>query len=538
MNVSKTQITSAAKEILSRWRAANSPSSAAELPALLTDLITTSDPWVIPQIAGALVSEGEIGRMAQDGIYHILRQLPPEGLPDFEQTFRRSWSEIPQWNSAWHNLERTQVNWLANSKHRTWLFGLCSFHPNGRIREVAVDYLSRQTNGDEIRFLILRLNDWVPTIRKLASRALMARLVPAKAAHSLDCSLLFDWLGTCGRSNHIPIIDRFKALFFQPECREALLNGLHSSTRRVRRFFLRMIETAPFPNGSDLLRSALVDSDPVNRLMVARQLLGRVGDSELMVLIRTLTRDPFMPIRRETILAVLRRNPVEAVSFLNAGLFDRHHSIRELCQFHLRNDHGQDVSLIYTKELEMGSRRRHIALRGLADTGSNPNPAPFLAALESTDPAERAAGVYALGKLNALPFKHALPALLDTSSKVSNQALQVLVTRPWESDPTSLATVFESDSPRHVRRNALTLLMAMEKWTCLPLLLRIAATDSLEGVRARKFLWKWLLNSGRATIQPSKAQNSDAQKALAETGSKLEPDLRSELINFLADFHP
>ena len=535
--MSKTQITSAAKEILSRWRAANSPSAAADLLALLTDLISTSDPWVIPQIAGALVSEGEIGRMAQDGIAQILRQVPPEGLPDFEQTFRRSWSEIPPWQTAWRNLERAQVYWLANRAHRTWLLGLCSFHPNGHIREVAVDGLSRQSDGHEIRFLILRLNDWVPTIRKLAYRALMARLVPAKAAHSLDCSLLFDWLGTCGRSNHVPIIDRFKALFFQPECREALLNGLHSSTRRVRRFFLRMIETVPLPGGSDLLRSALDDSDPVNRLVVARQLLGRVGDSELIVLVRTLTSDPFMPIRRETILAILRRNPVEAVAFLNEGLFDRHNSIRELCQFHLGNDHGQDVSLIYTRELEMDSRRRHIALRGLADTGSNPNPAPFLSALESTDPAQRAAGVNALGKLNALPFKRALPALLDSSAKVSNQALQVLVTRPWESDPTSLATVFESDSPRHVRRNALTLLMAMEKWTCLPLLLRIAATDSLEGIRTRKFLWKWLLNSGRANIQPSKAQHSDAQKAVAELVSKLEPDLRSELINFLADFY-
>ena len=59
-------------------------------------------------------------------------------------------------------------------------------HPNGHVREAAVDALGFSTSGVEIPFLAIRANDWVEQVAETAASLLAARLVRANRAAVLS----------------------------------------------------------------------------------------------------------------------------------------------------------------------------------------------------------------------------------------------------------------------------------------------------------------------------------------------------------------
>src|SRR6185312_3917797 len=50
------------------------------------------------------------------------------------------------------------------------VIGAASFHASGHVREAAVRLLDEVETGAELRFLLIRLNDWVPAVRSAAQR--------------------------------------------------------------------------------------------------------------------------------------------------------------------------------------------------------------------------------------------------------------------------------------------------------------------------------------------------------------------------------
>ena len=58
-----------------------------------------------------------------------------------------------------------------------------SLDANGFVREDAVKRLAKVATGEELPYLLLRLNDWVPQVRDAAREAVLARITPEYAPH-------------------------------------------------------------------------------------------------------------------------------------------------------------------------------------------------------------------------------------------------------------------------------------------------------------------------------------------------------------------
>ena len=95
--------------------------------------------------------------------------------------------------------------------------------------------LSRIRAGEELRFLLLRLNDWVAPVRDRARSAVLARIEPDYAVHFVACLPMVSRLGHLGRVDHGEVVGMVSDLLTRPSSLEALLAGVAHPDRDVRR---------------------------------------------------------------------------------------------------------------------------------------------------------------------------------------------------------------------------------------------------------------------------------------------------------------
>jgi len=138
---------------------------------------------------------------------------------------------------------------------------MASFHHSGYVREEAAKRLNRITTGIEIPFLLIRLDDWVSSVRDAAQKAINSRLDPAYCRSFITNLALIARLEATAKVHSEPIIKGIKELLLSPECQSGLSEALGSSDRFIRRASFRLAINSKGRNLSEVLRQALNDSD-------------------------------------------------------------------------------------------------------------------------------------------------------------------------------------------------------------------------------------------------------------------------------------
>ncbi len=166
--------------------------------------------------------------------YLLLFEMPPAELAAVDQE-SRTWSIRSEPIRKFHATIRAEAVFnLAPSPYFVSRLGLVSFHPNGHVREAAIQRLAEIHTGEELPFLLIRLNDWVMEVREKAHDAVILRMDPSYAEHFLRHIALVLRLEMCGRANR-RIVGEITAFLKGPECRSALESAAASGDRLVRR---------------------------------------------------------------------------------------------------------------------------------------------------------------------------------------------------------------------------------------------------------------------------------------------------------------
>ncbi len=126
-------------------------------------------------------------------MHSIIKDLAPLDLAALDQRVRNVSEYRYGIDPQWQKLRPSDVSRLATSKFATSLVGLASFHKSGYVRETATQQLALQRTGEELPFLLIRLNDWVSEVREVATKAVRARLEPSmRSIFSRITNLCFD----------------------------------------------------------------------------------------------------------------------------------------------------------------------------------------------------------------------------------------------------------------------------------------------------------------------------------------------------------
>lgn len=471
-------------------------------------------------------------------VHQLMSELSPLDLAALDQRVRGHDSYGYYVSQDWHNLRPSDVARLARSSFVVSLVGLTSFHYSGYVRQASVEELARQQVGRELPFLLIRLNDWVSQVRDVASTAVRARLEPPYAVHFLANMALVVRLRNCGRVDR-KFVEEVCALLKRPECSDVLQSGMTSTDKAIRRISFQLSAEADPSTRNAIIRAVMTDSDAVARSWAVRHFLPDVTPDELPSVIEPMLSDRFMPVRRDALWAVATKRPDLAAEPLRRALLDGHISMRETARQFLSVAGVADARSFYMDVTERGPEtKRCAAICGLGETGSASDVGLLSPFLVSSLPQLRRAAVYAVGKLNVEGCLTELTRLLsDTKASVSREALKALLPRVRRVPLSDLEGLLAYDPKLHVRRNALTLILHVEKWKKLPALLNASAdVDAKIAELAARGLRDWFFNYNRSFAEPTREDFNSIEASLRKVEAKLPLESAAELRDCLKTY--
>lgn len=489
--------------------------------SLIQRIGRTGEPAFLPELYPLVFSPNRhFAHVAAEAIRHLFPSLASRDYVRLDEEMRRVGPQV-----YWRLELRDIAGLEAFGEDAFWLYGLASCHGNGFLRQAGVERLASYRTGQELPFLLLRVNDWVGPVRTRALDAIRVRLTPTDAAAFVRWLPLVLRLEHTARWSHEDLVTDVEALLSLPASEAALRAGTRSPDRSVRRACYRLF-LAKTPPPDDVLKQALGDPDPTQRLVAARMLPPGPGIRSLLL---RLTRDRFPPIRATALWDLADRFPDEAEALLESALFDPSVSIRWVARRRLGAD--RDFAPVYRQAIEGPAASLQAAISGLGETGKAADAGVLLPSLTHSSAKIRRAAVRALGKLTKGEHVAAFErALRDHAPSVSAEARKALLDRPGLVAPEHLWDLFLREERRHVRQNVLLLLDRTSKWDRLVYLLQACADGDAE-IAAQALLrtGKWLEASNRGFTRPSVDQLHQAEEALERYGALLAPGIRNQL---------
>ena len=497
----------------------------------IEEIAASGEAEVIPYLLGfALSPDANVQRAATDAIGRLFVSVESTDYVQLDYLSRSALNHESKANLRWRNLKQSEVTFLAGMPHGGLLVRLATFHSYGYVRAAAVQELSSATDGSEIPFLLLRLNDWVEEVRNEALRVITPRANIDCARHFLRNLRLVYRLRQCRRDAHVQIIQTIEGVLKSPDALPLLKDGIASTDRWLRRTCFRLAVESQTPGSSSLLKDLLSHSDPVLRVWATRSMPRELADHDLRLLVQKLRRDPFMPVRCEALTILVDRLPDCANGELHDALWDVSASVRAVARYYLQQRGFEDFRTVYVNALQATTPRTlFVAIAGLGETGK-PNDATLLRPfLTSPSISLRKATLCSIAALDGEQFlDDLLLALTDAHIGVSKTARLALEPRSSLLDGDMLWKVFANERRFHVRKNVLLLLSRLPTWTRLPFIVQ-ACSDSDPDIAtiASQCLEHWRKSSNRSS--PTNGNLKMMQGLLTEYESCLDQNFVQEM---------
>jgi HEAT repeat protein len=463
-----------------------------------------------------LTRSRDIAREATRVIERLLECVKPAEYSRFDEYLRVGDLDWKWRRETWAELQVQDVKRLAKlSEGSASLLGVLSCHSSGYIRENAVRELGQFTSGVELPFLLVRVNDWVETVREIARAQVLARIRPGYAFAFLKWLPLVLRLRLTRRGKNEEIIERVKELFQSAEATHLLEAGRNSEDRLARRFCYEASLSGRLEGEDALLPTALQDSDFHIRAIAARALERRPPSAEGQRLLEAALRSRFSRVRHEALRSYAGKYPGSAEAELKRALLDPNISIREEAQFYLNRAAKFSVREFYIEQIATSSGKTLASsLSGLGEVGRKEDSALLSQYLAAKQPQVRAAALRAIAKLD-LGYDAAifLAALSDESAKVGREAAFGLQKRVNSVGGAKLWDAFNECKNPRARRGVLFLIARLSKWESLGYLLH-ALGDPDESVSEAAARYKARLERrwNRSFVPPTKDQ---AERLLA-----------------------
>jgi hypothetical protein len=501
---------------------------------VLAALVVSGDTGALRDlIAIALEQHGPNREACVAAVHALVKPLMPNRLPELDPWLRRSgcWSEA-HWEDGWHRLRPGDITRLpVGDSAALMLVGLCASHPNGHVREAAVQRLAAAHGGEELAFLLVRVNDWVPAVRLKARTALLDRITPANATTLLGHLQLVDRLAQASRVDHQDIVEAVQAALQTDSARPVLLEWLRAPDFHVRRRCFELAGAAVGGTPAWLLDAAIADRDVLVRRRAYQRASELADEHARDGYLERAVLDPFAPIRR---LAFqywsVRADPV-AERLCELMLCDRATELRADAQRWWKVRRQAPVVEFYRREVKVAQASRLVgALIGLAETGDSGDRElvhPFLAHRRTR---VRRAALRALCRLlvdEDVPVFES--ALLGDTAAIAAEAERCLQRRVTQVDLEN-AWAKAAARPAGVRVRVLRVCRSLAKWRHLGFLLH-GALDEDPTVRAfaLRDLVRWLASFNRSFVALAEGERAALQALLARARPALPAGLSREI---------
>ena len=450
-------------------------------------------------------------------ISELVNLVPWVELPWLDEFARHGWSHYA--DDGWHAITPRDIARISNSVNDCAVcLGVASLHPDGFVRQAALEQLCRSNKHEALPFLLIRLNDWVENVRRLAHSCVESRLRSEFAPSFVLALPLVLRLKSAKRADHQLLLDQITRLLKTETGLAALETSLPAADPVVRRFSYRLMGEASH-DLPKLIVQALEDPDPIVRRWGVEQ-IGRVADPEIRhALFDRALSDPVGGIRADVLTTFAEAFPADAHERMYRALLDQAASVRSIAQRWFTRTPDFQLSEFYRKHLHStDSSQLRAAISGLGEMGDDSDIASVLPFLNDRRVGVRHSAVHAIGRHARTGYtEHLVAAVFDPAPGVSRRATLALVPVIGLVDMPRLWAQMLESRPFHVRRNILTLVNHLPKWDRISLLLQATRdSDPQIAALAIRHVRRWIAHFNRSFLIPSAGQIGRIREVLGQ----------------------
>lgn len=486
-------------------------------------LVETEEPAAMPSLVRCLLSSSEaVRKHARIGIAELLQRVRMADVSDLGILFH---SYTWHYQEDWHRLTPSDVSRIAgemNEFGHMAVLAILSFHFSGFVRQEALRQLSHCSDGSEVPFIVVRLNDWVDQVASLARDVFECRITRSYSSHLVRSLPLIVRLDRMSRRDHKNIVERAVRLLLDDE--EAHLLALDNEDRETRRFVTHCglqlggeIQLRTVQHGTN-------SADPVVRFICCPYVCEVLAKSEAEELLTQLSVDSYMPLRRDATSRLAATALDGSDEIWIRTLFDRSQPMRELAQVTLRSTGRFTLADLYREKISE-SPDCLPALQGLAECGDQSDLPRFRGLLAHRLPSRRVVAIRGISRtLIDQGVDWLLQAVTDSSPAVLRELRKSLRLMTSSVPCETLVGVAVGPFSPASHSNAIQMIFDRGKWESLPLLLGVASEgDSDAADLAIRFIEKWMSPAmcNRVFTRPSPKQASAIRQAMEEANRRI-----------------
>ncbi|HWT89037.1 MAG TPA: hypothetical protein VN454_09570 [Candidatus Angelobacter sp.] len=489
---------------------------------LLRQIEASGQIAAIPCLFHFLHGENEEFSHAAAGSMHRLFQgLAPQDFPAFDESMRRaSWNS---WNADAYTFVNPPKDIRALSRFGElsfFLVGILSCHADGYTREAAIRALAKCDTGEELPFVLLRVNDWVENVRQAAAEVLASRIKQEYIPQFVKFLPLVLRLKGTKRQDHGATLQRIQDLFSLSVALPSIETGMSSKEILTRRFCYGLaLKTCGSDRLASVVRRALADRDVRISLDAVRAMSSAPSSSIVREIVDEALLGSIPAVRLAALRLVIKKYPESARAECLKGLLDRNFGVRQQAQFYFRKAGSLDVCDFYAAALSNATNKTlPVVITGIGECCGKTQIDLIKPRLTSKLSAVRVRVLRSIARLDPkYSLDDYLKALEDESSAVVREAALFIRKRVNSVGGEQIWNIHgQLKRPGH-RRWTLFLLLGLMKWDCLYYLIQAQADqDASVAELARKYFGLWLKRYNRSFIPPSKAQIEKLKAALHE----------------------
>ena len=414
--------------------------------------------------------------------------------------------------------------------HRLKLPRIDSARPREVIEEARLFFHSCTRNGHEreralrrLRWFnvrltcaaaLIRANDWVPQVRRIAHDHVIAIAKTAQAAQFLGMLDLV--LALRRRHRFEESWQIVEGALVEQRWRAQRAAALSTTDARTRRFAFELVLRADSDTSQSALVAAVGDPSPV------------IACWAIAAARRSFTGDPLQTILRGALASRLGRVRADALrcyaaagfsdtaDVLHAALFDAAHSPRNVAAFEVQRTLNESPLPLWRAAFDRGAHVAAIAA-ALAEHGDATDQERLRSQLSHRRSRIRALALRGLWRTGAPDAaQHLDAALLDSSAQYAGAAIDIYAHSSEKPDRASLATALARATSPGLRHRLIIAARLLGKWEALGFLLELHLNGPDHDEQPLDFaLRRWEQGFNRTFTQPSPAPRNEISGALA-----------------------
>jgi HEAT repeat protein len=394
------------------------------------------------------------------------------------------------------------------------LLALCTLNRNGYIRQRAVKALAKTEHQNAIRFLILRIGDWVKNVDEAATISLTKFFTDENRMSFIRELDFIEALKNIERVDTRPQYQMIIDYLVDRPLTTQFYKTLHVTDKIRLLYVKKCVERHGIDQ--ELVTHMLSDRNFLIRIQ-ALQYARHLDRAEQSGLILRLLNDNSSQVRLSSLYYI----KAEASSYYEVILnltSDLSASVRDLARYLLRS-YQLDFRDLYRKRIASETSKVGSIL-GLAEIGNSDDLDVLIALLNTKDTSIKLACLNGISKIDLQQGRiYALQLISDESNRIRKRCVDIL-SRSWDAEVMAETERIYVNANTSLKKSILVLYNSVGGWDVLGFLIRaVSERDSELRDLGWSFLQRWRERALRLFTKPAR-EAIDRAKGYYESANK------------------